>query len=325
MKQRILTGVLIAAIFIPLLVVPSLFLLFQFFIMLLSIVASYELIRMFEKEKKYPWPVKIIIMGTSLVIYLSALVEWDPECTVSEQLELLNIRIQFLPMLILSALVLFSCSVFCSTFDGNDVAKALLVIIYAGLGFAAITILRYIGVRYIIYLFIITMLTDCFAYFCGRAFGKHKMSPLISPKKTWEGAIGGTIVATIFGTCFAFFYEPLASAIFGPLESVNFFDGVLVNQRPLSTLANFFLIFFVTALASVFSQIGDLVASRLKRTYDIKDFGRIFPGHGGVLDRLDSALFTGIFLLSIFTIINTFVPALSSLTNNPLLRMLVAS
>ena len=315
MKKRVITGIVMAAIFIPLLIIPELFLLFQILIMALSLVASYELIKMYEHEKKYPMPIKIIIMITTLVVYLSALVEWDPNCTVSEKLKLLNIKVEFLPMLIIDALVLFSCCVFCHEFNGDDVAKALLINIYAGLGFASLTILRYIGVRYIIYLFLITMLTDCFAYFCGRAFGKHKMCPTISPKKTWEGSVGGTLVATIVGVCFGFFYSQIFSGgIFGDAQN-GFLSGLLKNTAGLDRVGEFFLILVVTILASIFSQIGDLVASRLKRTYNIKDYGRIFPGHGGVLDRFDSALFTGIFLLSIFTILNDFLPALANFTN----------
>lgn len=316
MKQRSLTAAVLLAIFIPLVVVSDLFILFQLLMMGLSVVASFELIRMYEKKKKYSIVSKVIISLCSLSIYLAALVEWNPQSTVSEHLQLLNMRIEFLPTLILVALVLFSNSVLNKNFDGEDVGKSLVVCIYAGLGFAAITILRYMGIRYIVYLFLITCMTDAFAYFFGRAFGKHKMAPTISPKKTWEGAIGGTCVACIVGTCFAFFYESAFGSIFGASGPQGFLSGLIISDEVLKRGAQFIIILGVTFLASVFSQIGDLVASRLKRQYELKDFGRIFPGHGGVIDRLDSALFTGIFLLSIFSIINNLLPMIQSVFNS---------
>ncbi len=116
-------------------------------------------------------------------------------------------------------------------------------------------------------LFVSCWSTDSFAYFCGRAFGKHKLCPKISPKKTIEGAVGGVLACIIF----ALGYLAIVAKING--MTVNYLNGVIL-----------------ALLASVFSQIGDLVASRIKREYDVKDFGNLIPGHGGILDRFDSAL-----------------------------------
>lgn len=108
-------------------------------------------------------------------------------------------------------------------------------------------------------LFILIWSSDSFAYFSGRMFGKHKMAPRISPKKTWEGFAGGVICTLILG----FFIE---------------------NQMP-EMRGNWIII---GLLVSIFAPLGDLVESQLKRTFGVKDSGNIIPGHGGILDRLDS-------------------------------------
>lgn len=108
-------------------------------------------------------------------------------------------------------------------------------------------------------LFVLIWSSDSFAYFTGRMFGKHKMAPKISPKKTWEGFAGGVFFTLILG----YFIEQ------------NFPD-----------LRGNWIV--VGLLVSVFAPLGDLVESQLKRTFGVKDSGNIIPGHGGVLDRLDS-------------------------------------
>ena len=108
-------------------------------------------------------------------------------------------------------------------------------------------------------LFTLMWSSDGFAYFAGRMFGKHKMAPKISPKKTWEGFAGGVICTLILG----FFIEQNMPELRG--------NWILVGL-----------------LVSIFAPLGDLVESQLKRTFGVKDSGNIIPGHGGVLDRLDS-------------------------------------
>jgi len=114
-------------------------------------------------------------------------------------------------------------------------------------------------------------MSDTGAYFTGRAIGKHKLAPLTSPKKTWEGAAGGLVAAILTG-----------AVIYGLRDKFQFGD-----------LPDYPLLWFLAtgAVLSVVSQIGDLVESMLKRDAGIKDSGNIFPGHGGVLDRCDGILF----------------------------------
>jgi phosphatidate cytidylyltransferase len=216
----------------------------------------------------------------------------------------------------LITLVLFSFLVLVRDFNGEDVGKALTIVNYIGLGAASIVILRFLGVRFIVYLFLITSATDIFAYLFGMKFGKHKMAPHISPKKSWEGAIAGTVFATIIASSFALFYgyvfypgtwlgDMLNST--GELTLLDNFSS-LGESNPLWVQA--LIIVPVTFLGSIFAQIGDLVASRLKRTYNIKDFGTILPGHGGLLDRFDSVLFVALFLTAVFLLIYRAFPAI---------------
>ena len=108
-------------------------------------------------------------------------------------------------------------------------------------------------------------LSDAFALFAGMAFGKHKLAPKMSPNKTWEGSIGGTVATVILVGIYLFFF---------PLKKYSL---------PVMLL--------ITLVLSVAGQIGDLVESAFKRHYGVKDSGKILPGHGGILDRFDSLLF----------------------------------
>ena len=124
------------------------------------------------------------------------------------------------------------------------------------------------GGQYIYFLiFIGAWITDTFAYFTGLLFGKHKLIEDGSPKKTIEGSIGGILFCALFFVGFGLIVE-------------YFFDCE----------ANVFFLFISGIITSVISQVGDLIMSIIKRHYQIKDFGKIFPGHGGMLDRFDSIL-----------------------------------
>lgn len=118
---------------------------------------------------------------------------------------------------------------------------------------------------------------DTTAFFVGRAFGKHKLAPVVSPKKTVEGAIGGVIGSMIIGVLITLLY----------LEVF----GRALPLVPMVRKSYYVVIALLGAVASVLGIIGDLFASAVKRQCGIKDYGTIFPGHGGILDRFDSVLF----------------------------------
>lgn len=149
--------------------------------------------------------------------------------------------------------------------------------------FASVVCLRYydfFGTKNVVdgkYLYLLIFIgawvCDTFAYFTGRFFGKHKLIPEISPKKTIEGSIGGIV------------FTMGAFAIYGLILQKGF------SYTLSSNIALHYIILILLGLAvAIISQIGDLIASAIKRQYDIKDYGFIFPGHGGILDRFDSVM-----------------------------------
>jgi len=151
---------------------------------------------------------------------------------------------------------------------------------YISAGFLAIAVLRDIWLWLILVLFIV-FVTDTFAYFTGFAVGRHRLAPSISPKKTIEGAIGGA-----------------AFAVLGGLLLTRIFGIFLFTSWP-------WFVFFLLLL-SLAAQLGDLLASAIKRAYGVKDFSNVFPGHGGLLDRFDSLLAASIVLILIFFSIGVF-------------------
>lgn len=158
------------------------------------------------------------------------------------------------------------------THEPKDAAINLLGFFYIAATLSSIYLLRATdyGSFHVWLIFISAWGCDTGAYFCGRAFGRKKLAPALSPKKTLEGAIGGTIIA---------------AALAGAYGYVLYSMGILYGH--------YILIYSAIALVcSIFGQLGDLAASAIKRHNNIKDFGSIMPGHGGVLDRFDSIIFT---------------------------------
>lgn len=134
------------------------------------------------------------------------------------------------------------------------------------------------------------LISDIFAYFTGFFFGKHKLIPEVSPKKTVEGSIGGMVACGIGCAVFV-----------GVLRAV---DGILGGADLVVLLAGMFAVGLV---CSVVAQAGDLIMSVIKRRYGVKDYGKLFPGHGGVLDRFDSVLAVAIVMFAL-----TFIPGFAS-------------
>lgn len=132
--------------------------------------------------------------------------------------------------------------------------------------------------KYIWYVFITSWGSDTFAYFTGKFLGKNKLWPEVSPNKTIEGSIGGLFGATLLAFLFAKYY----------IEDVE---------------VSILVIVFVGA---ILSQMGDLIASKIKRLVGIKDYGNLMPGHGGVLDRFDSIIFISPFIYYMFKLLDIF-------------------
>lgn len=144
----------------------------------------------------------------------------------------------------------------------EDISITFLGIIY--IPFLLFHIVYLDDTKYIWLVFIIAFGTDTFAYIAGNLFGKRKLCPKISPNKTIEGSIGGILGSTLLLIIYSVYF----------------------NIEPL------WQIILLSVICSIIAQLGDLVASRIKRICGIKDYGFIMPGHGGVLDRFDSIIFT---------------------------------
>ena len=141
------------------------------------------------------------------------------------------------------------------------------------------------GAFWILYLLLIVWAGDIFAYFVGKAVGRHLMAPRISPKKTWEGAVASLVASAVIGVELFRYAEPISSRLLqaGFIERRG---GMFGLERPelLSILA-------LTIALNVAAQLGDLVESLIKRGAGVKDSGSMLPGHGGMLDRIDALLF----------------------------------
>ena len=161
--------------------------------------------------------------------------------------------------------------------------------VYVTVSFTSLSLLRYLdhdtGVFAVVLVFIVAWVCDTFAYAVGVLIGKHKLIPEISPKKTIEGSIGGIVFCS------------LACIIYGLCLEI-IVDGMEVN---------YLILGLIGAVLSVVSQLGDLIASLIKREYNAKDYGKLFPGHGGVMDRFDSVLAVSTILLIIFMAFPPFV------------------
>ncbi|HHW79650.1 MAG TPA: phosphatidate cytidylyltransferase [Acholeplasmataceae bacterium] len=301
MKKRTITGLIMAAILIPLLTIPVLLETFQVVVIIGVIIAVFEMAKLFNSEKEKGFSFTFILLLVTLLVYFITAGfrlgtdEFDLSFSVGNN---------FTPIIMLVFLGVFIASIFIKNFKVNDIGKVFITAFFVGIGSASIVILRVMGVRFIVYLLLIASVTDIFAYIFGIKFGKHKMAPTISPKKSWEGAIAGAIIATIVAGSFGLFYGELFK---GELFNINNHNTILAgisNLGSLSKVEQGFIIYPLAFFGSIVGQLGDLFASKLKRNYEAKDFGNIFPGHGGVLDRFDSAFFVAMFLVAIFILLS---------------------
>ena len=312
MKKRIISGVILAFILIPLLLVKDLFPILQIVLTLLCGIATIEMINMCEKKRPMKLPVKIIVLISTMLIYFGIVNENEAckESLISVLTGKVDFHLNTLMTLTLSCAAVFACQVFVDDFDAADVGSALMIILYVSLSFSALTVLLFNGVRFLVYLGIVCFGTDIFAYVFGMKFGRHgrhKLCPKISPKKSWECAIGGTACGTLLASLFAIFYDMFGHYFVSNGEPHKFFANVF-NYEAMHPAVIVVMIIFISLLLSVCSQVGDLICSKFKRTYEIKDFSQAIPGHGGILDRFDSILFASIVFLCFITIVRIALP-----------------
>lgn len=250
MKTRIITAIIGLIIVLPIIIYGKLpFIIVTF---LLALVGLFELIRMYKPEEILSYFIFSVLFFIGLIY-------------PSEFIQFIDLSLSKGDILLLLGIFLLSLTVFTKNkFTFNDAGFLLLSTMYIGLSFNYLIDVRFSGLNYLLFILFIIWSTDSGAYFFGKAFGKKKLWPEISPNKTVGGAIGGIIAAVIVSIIFHLVYP---------------FDFSILT------------IILYALLISIVGQVGDLVASAFKRHYNIKDAGKLFPGHGGVLDRLDSLIF----------------------------------
>lgn len=252
MKTRIITGVVAAALFIPFVVYGNLP--FTLLVYILAAVGLYEILRM-KNISLLSVPGVLALLSVFAILMPTEWEESVQNAISYSKLELLFIVVILL--LVYSVLVK-------NRFTFENVGFVILSTLYVGIGFYYFIMTREAGLSYVIFALLVVWVTDSGAYFTGRAFGKNKLWPEISPNKTVEGFVGGIVLAII---------------------------GAIVMQFISPFDISWVLLIVVTIVSSIFGQMGDLVESAIKRHFDVKDSGNILPGHGGILDRFDSLLF----------------------------------
>lgn len=263
MLTRIITAVVSIGILIPILVFSGTWV-FPVALGILALFSVFEITGCIGTRKKIPLSIITFCYTIGIITIVT--------------LELLIDIQNFVPLILaLTFAYIFLIFMFTMLSLGNtkflQASELIALTIYILVGFMSIAMLRWhtsMGVYLYGLVFIGAWMTDTGAYFIGVLFGKHKLIPAVSPKKTVEGALGGVLGCIIGYVAYAIILQ--------------FFFSVEVNYLVLVLLA---------VIISIVSQIGDLIASYVKRECGIKDFGFIFPGHGGVMDRFDSIIAVG--------------------------------
>lgn len=265
MKTRVISAIVALSIMVPIFVLGGI--VFKITIAILAILGLKEFIDIKSTKKEVPDFIKFI--SYLLIVFFVFVLDNDKM--------LLTIDYRVISGLILMLLIPTVLYHDKDRYSVNDAFYMMGGVFFLGISFKLMILFRNIGLDIIIYLFLITIITDSYALFTGSLIGKNKLLESISPKKTWEGMIGGTVAAIIVGTTF---YVTVIDAS-----------------------ASIFTISLLTLFLSILGQLGDLVFSAIKRYYDKKDFSNIMPGHGGILDRFDSIIFVMLGYLFFISII----------------------
>ena len=266
MAKRSFSAIVMVLIFVPFLIVGGTW--FTGFMSILGVIGMYELLHIRAVKKKIPAVMRIFayIMVGIIIVSNSKAIDF--------QYDLDYRLVSTIIFLFLAPMVFMNDS---KKYNLNDALFLIGSTVFVGLSFNLLVMARNYNISYIIYLLLITTMTDSFALFSGMLIGKHKLAPEISPKKTIEGAVGGSIMGTIIATVF--------------------YMTVINQTAPLA------IVVLVTFLLTAVGQVGDLAFSAIKRYYGQKDFSNLIPGHGGILDRFDSIVFVTMAFVILFGII----------------------
>ena len=257
MTKRVLSAILLIVVFIPFLIIGELP--FAILMTILGVMGVYELLKVRETKKKFPIVLKIFayVLAAYFCLYNSSAIDF---------INKIDYKVMaFIIFLFVSPMVFINDT---KKYNLNDGLFLIGVILFIGFSFNLVTVIRNYDIVYLIYLLLITTITDTFALFTGSLIGEHKLCPKISPKKTIEGLVGGVAMGTFVASAFYI---------------------TVIHANP-----NIWIVIGCTLLLSLVGQLGDLVFSSIKRYYDVKDFSELIPGHGGILDRFDSLIFVSL-------------------------------
>ncbi len=264
MKKRLISAIIMAIIFIPAVIKGGL--VYNIFIYLISILGIHEFISLKSSSKELPLFITFITYICLTFIELSSV--------SSDLIYKIDYRIiSGLFLLLLIPTVIYHNK---KIYSVKDAFYLLGGIFFLGSSFALFMTLRYNSLEVVIYLILVSVITDSYSYIVGSLIGRHKMLEVISPKKTWEGMIGGTV--------------------FGVLIPTVYYVTVISDNSICVTI-------LITLFLSIIGQFGDLFFSTIKRYFDKKDFSNLIPGHGGVLDRFDSLIFISLSYIFFINII----------------------
>lgn len=232
---------------------------FKILAITLAILGLKELIDLRKKESNIPIIMEII--SYLFVIFLIAFGNnyYFIDYSLTYQIFIVLFLVFLLPLVLINNN---------EKYNIKDALYLMASTLFLSISFNTFILIENMGVVYIIYLALITIITDTFAYVGGNLIGKHKLCPKISPNKTVEGALVGSLVGTII--------------------SVMFYSLIITTNE------NILVVVLITLLFTIIGQFGDLVFSSIKRYYKVKDYSNIIPGHGGILDRLDSLIFVAL-------------------------------
>lgn len=253
MKQRVISSALVLAITIIALYFNTPY--FEITLAFIGLWGCYEYIKVRKEEFNYLLYVILVLTVAGIIIFH-----------------------QYASMIMLAELILLMCvGIFDASEKYVDIAGVFMFSILFGYALYFLHYFENINKWMLGYIFVISYITDVFAFLVGKFFGKHKMNERVSPKKTIEGSIGGLIFGSICSFLWARYF--------------NYFSYPE------------YLFIISSIILPMISEIGDLAFSLIKRYYGVKDYSNLIPGHGGILDRLDSNIFCIIVFGVLFTLL----------------------
>lgn len=252
-RTRLISGIVLVALAILFIISGGYVLLCS--TLVISLIGMFELYRVFQMQKS-----PLAIAGYLAVAVFYANLRWD---FVNDPLVIFMAY-----MIVLMFVYVFSYP----KYRANQVMAAFFGLFYVGVMLSYVYQIRMLdgGVYLAFLIFLSSWGCDTFAYCVGKLIGKHKMSPILSPKKSVEGAVGGVVGAALLTALYC----------------------MILRQPMKLDTAGIIILAAIAAVAGLISMVGDLTASAIKRNYDIKDYGKLIPGHGGIMDRFDSMIIT---------------------------------